>query len=394
MWTTFNSWQWDLAWDNPDVFCEFADLVCWLANAGVECLRLDAIAFLWKRLGTDCQNQPEVHAVIRALRAAARIAAPALVFKAEAIVAPAQLLPYLGVGPNTGKLSDLAYHNSLMVQIWSSLAARDARLATAALRRIPPKPPTTAWATYVRGHDDIGWAVDDADAAAVGWDGGSHRSFLSDFYSGRHEGSFARGLVFQENEATGDRRISGSAASLCGVGSADSPQELDLAVGRLLLAHTAVLAFGGVPVLWMGDELALPNDEHWADDPAHADDNRWVHRPRMPWDVAERRHEAGTLEHRVFATLHARAALRAGLPALHAAVEVEPLDAANPAVLAWARRAPSQELVALHNTSEHVQVWPRWAVPYAGPLRDVLAGEVLPDGDVVLEPYACRWLVL
>jgi amylosucrase len=393
VWTTFNSWQWDLAWDNPDVFCEFAEIVCYLANQGVECLRLDAIAFVWKRLGTDCQNQPEVHALTQAMRAVARIAAPALVFKAEAIVAPAQLVPYLGTGAHEGRVSDLAYHNSLMVQVWSSLATRDARLATTALRRFPPKPVTTAWATYVRGHDDIGWAIDDADAAAVGWDGESHRRFLSDFYSGSFPGSFARGLVFQENSSTGDRRISGSAASLCGVESASSPEEHELAVRRLLLAHTVVLGFGGVPVVWMGDELALRNDPHWAHDPAHADDNRWVHRPPMDWDAAERRRQEGTVEHRVWHALRERAAVRAGLPALHAAIEAEPLDAVNSAVLGWVRRAPGQVLVALHNTSEHLQVWPRSALPLAGELHDVLADEPLPHGDVALAPYACRWLV-
>ena len=394
VWTTFNTWQWDLAWDNPDVFCEFAEIVCFLANQGVECLRLDAIAFLWKRLGTDCQNAPEVHAVTQALRAVARIAAPALVFKAEAIVGPAQLVPYLGAGAHTGKVSDLAYHNSLMVQLWSSLAARDARLATAALRRFPRKPSTTAWATYVRGHDDIGWAVDDADAREVGWDGWSHRAFLSDFYSGGFAGSFARGLVFQENAATGDRRISGSAASLAGLEAAATPQERELAVRRLLLAHTAVMGFGGVPVVWMGDELALTNDHDWASDPAHADDNRWVHRPRMPWDVAERRHEPGTVEHAVWTGLRERARVRASLPALHAAVEADLLDATNPAVLAWVRRSPEQDLVALHNTTEHRQVWPREAVPLDGPARDVLSGDVFLEGsDVVLEPYAVRWLV-
>ena len=394
VWTTFNAWQWDLAWDNPDVFCEFAEIVCFLANQGVECLRLDAIAFLWKRMGTDCQNQPEVHAVTRALRAVARIAAPALVFKAEAIVGPPQLVPYLGVGRHAGKVSDLAYHNSLMVQVWSSLAARDGRLATAALRRFPAKPSTTAWATYVRGHDDIGWAVDDADAAAVGWDGASHRAFLSDFYSGRFEGSFARGLVFQENEATGDRRISGSAASLAGLEAARTPDERAVAVRRLLLAHTVVLGFGGVPVLWSGDELATPNDPAWADDPAHADDNRWVHRPRLDWAAAERRHVGGTVEHEVWTELQARARVRAGLPALHAAVEPELLDAVNGAVLAWVRRAPEQTLVALHNMSESWQIWPRAAVPLPDPLCDALSGEELAEGDLVLAPYACRWLVL
>ncbi len=393
VWTTFNSWQWDLAWHNPDVFAEFAEIICFLGNQGVECLRLDAIAFLWKRLGTDCQNQPEVHAVTRALRAVARIAAPALVFKAEAIVGPPQLVPYLGVGRHAGRVSDLAYHNSLMVQVWSSLAARDGRLATAALRRFPPKPATTAWVTYVRGHDDIGWAVDDADAAAVGWDGSSHRAFLSDFYSGRFDGSFARGLVFQENEATGDRRISGSAASLAGLDAARTPDERAVAVRRLLLAHTVVLGFGGIPVVWSGDELATLNDPGWDDDPAHADDNRWVHRPRLDWDAAQRRHVPGTVEHEVWDGLRARARVRASLPALHAAVEPELLDAVNGAVLGWVRRAPEQTLVALHNMSESWQIWPRGAVPLPDPLHDALSGDVLAEGDLVLAPYACRWLV-
>jgi len=247
VWTTFNDYQWDLNWSNPDVVCEFADITLFLANRGVDCLRLDAIAFLWKRLGTDSQNQPEVHGLTRALRAVARIAAPSLVFKAEAIVGPQQVVAYLGTGTHAGKVSDLAYHNSLMVQLWSALATRDARMLVRALERFPAKPTTTAWATYVRCHDDIGWAVDDRDAAAVGWDGPAHRSFLSDFYAGLHPGSFARGVVFQANPETGDRRISGTAASLAGVEQAladADPEALTLALDRLTCVHALALGFG------------------------------------------------------------------------------------------------------------------------------------------------------
>ena len=189
-----------------------------------------------------------MHAITQALRAVARIAAPVLVFKAEAIVAPDQLLAYLGSGTHAGKVSDLAYHNSLMVQIWSALAARDGRLMVRALRRFPPKPTTAAWATYLRCHDDIGWAVDDLDAAELGWSGFAHRAFLSDFYAGEAPGSFARGAVFQHNPDTGDRRISGSAASLAGVEAAlahGDADELDLALDRLACAHAIVFGFGG-----------------------------------------------------------------------------------------------------------------------------------------------------
>jgi amylosucrase len=329
VWTTFNAWQWDLNWHEPAVFLEFVELIVFFANAGIEVLRLDAIAFLWKRMGTDCQNQPEVHALTQALRAVARCVAPKLLFKAEAIVGPQQLVPYLGAGVHAGKVSDLAYHNSLMVQVWSSLAARDARLMTAALRRFPDKPRSTSWATYLRGHDDIGWAVDDADAEAVGWGGGPHRAFLSDWYSGEFPGSDARGLVFQQNLDTGDRRISGTAASLAGLEVAlerGDDDAVDLALRRLLVAHQVVMAFGGVPLIWMGDELALRNDGGWADDPEHADDNRWVHRARMPWDVAERRHVPGTVEHRMWHGLRDAVQARGRLPAMHAAVEPELLD--------------------------------------------------------------------
>ena len=393
VWTTFNTWQWDLNWHEPDVFCEFAELVCFLANTGAECLRLDAIAFLWKRLGTDCQNQPEVHALTSALRAVARIAAPATVFKAEAIVGPDALVEYLGTGRHSGRVSDLAYHNSLMVQVWSSLAAGDARLITTALRRFPDKPATTAWATYLRCHDDIGWAIDDRDAEAVGWSGAGHRRFLSDWYSGAFPGSDAQGLVFQENPATGDRRISGSAASLAGLGTAlesGDGEAVDLAVRRLLLAHLVVLGFGGLPLLWMGDELALLNDQTWADEPFQADDNRWVHRPRMPWAVAERRHVEGTLEHRVWSGLRHAQQVRALLPAMHAAVPTRLLDPVNPGVVAWERRAPDQVLVALHNTTREPALWPREAVPLPGPLHDALSGG---SPGLVLPPYACLWLV-
>ncbi|HWS58341.1 MAG TPA: alpha-amylase family glycosyl hydrolase, partial [Actinotalea sp.] len=182
VWTTFNSWQWDVNWTNPEVFHEYAEIVLFLAAAGVEVLRFDAIAFMWKTLGTSCQNQPQVHAITQALRALVRVAAPGVIFKAEAIVAPSDLVQYLGQGTHHGKVSDLAYHNSLMVQVWSMLAAKDARLGVRALQQIPPAPRTTAWITYVRCHDDIGWAIDDGDAAAVGLNGHHHRAFLSDYY--------------------------------------------------------------------------------------------------------------------------------------------------------------------------------------------------------------------
>ncbi len=400
VWTTFNTWQWDLDWSNPDVFCEFVEIVLFLANQGVDCLRLDAIAFLWKRVGTSCQNQPEVHAITEALRAAARIAAPSLIFKAEAIVGPSQVVDYLGTGRREGRVSDLAYHNSLMVQVWSALAARDCRLLVRALHQFPPKPTTAAWATYLRCHDDIGWAIDDDDAAAVGWNGWAHRSFLSDFYSGRADASFARGEVFQENLQTGDRRISGTAASLAGLEQAvasDDRAAIDEAVARLLCAHALIFGFGGPPLVYMGDELGLRNDRSFVDDAEHADDNRWLHRPKMPWSLAEQRHRPDTVEGRMFAGLQHLAQTRGRLASLHAAVETAVHETGNASVLLAVRRHAAETLVQIYNFSEREQRVAASVVTshgLTGAARDELGGGTvdLGAGELMLPPYAAWWL--
>jgi amylosucrase len=397
VWTTFNTWQWDLNWHNPEVFYEFTDLILWLANLGVECLRLDAIAFIFKRMGTNCQNQPEVHAITQALRTVARIAAPALIFKAEAIVGPADLAPYLGVGKHAGKVSDLAYQNSLMVQIWSALAAKDTRLFCAAMNRFPAKPPTTVWGTYLRCHDDIGWAIDDGDAASVGLNGYEHRRFLADYYAGLYPMSDARGLVFQENLLTGDRRISGTAASLAGIEAAlisGDDIHLDLAIRRYVLAHCLVLGFGGLPLIYMGDEVGLRNYYDFVEEPDHADDNRWVHRPPMPWDLVDRRHIEGTVEYRIWHRLRHLITVRSSLPSLDASVESEILDPVNPAVLVFLRRFSSQTMVGVYNMTTESQKLPRWVIPLGNWAWDALTEETpLTDGPLTLDGYQVRWLV-
>jgi amylosucrase len=401
VWTTFHEFQWDLNWANPAVFRAMLGVLLSLANRGVDVVRLDAAPFLWKRLGTDGQNQPEAHRILQALRALTRVAAPGLVLKAEAIVGPDQLVPYLGGHEPYRPECDLAYDNQLMVMLWSSLATRDARLAAHALGRRAPKPAMTGWVTYVRCHDDIGWAISDEDGRAVGLDPFTHRRFLADFFAGRHPGSFSSGQDFQFNPVTGDARTSGATASLAGLDTAltgGTPSEVAAALDRVVLLYAVAYSFGGIPLVYMGDEIALRNDDGWDADPAHADDNRWLHRPRMDWAAADRGTDTGTVEGHVFGALSALGAARRSTESLRSDADTEILEVDNPHVLAFRRKHPrATPVLVLANFSDHAETVGVHVLHLAGlvdtRLAEPMAGRLaLEQGRLRLEPWGFAWV--
>ena len=400
VWTTFNEHQWDLNWANPQVFLEIADIMLHLANRGVDVLRLDAVAFMWKRMGTRCQSEPEVHMLLQALRAVCRIACPAVLHLEEAIVAPAEMLPYLGRGRHDGKEGNLAYHNSLMVQFWSALATRDTRLMTHVMgTHFPDRLTNATYATYIRCHDDIGWAVTDEDAGALHLSGPGHRAFLSDFYDGTFPGSFARGTLFQENPATGDKRISGSFASLAGLEKATAEgnmAEAELATQRILMGHALIAAWGGIPLIYMGDELAALNDYSYRDVPEHAHDSRWIHRPRMDWTAAATRHDGLTHASRVWLGVRHILSRRRATPALHAAHPIRVVACESPQVMVFRRDAPTGTLLCLFNFAESwAHVPEHWArAQGATRMHDELSDHPVEThhGSIALPPYARVWL--
>ena len=405
VWTTFHPWQWDLDWSNPEVFAAMLEVVLHLADLGVDAIRLDAVPFLWKREGTDCQNLPEAHLIVQALRGLLAIAAPAVILKGEAIVAPHDLVPYQGVPtPGVGDLTatecDLLYHNQLMVQGWSSLAAQDGRLATLALAAMPETPDHAHWVTYVRCHDDIGWAIDDGVAAERGWSGPGHRRFLSAFYAGELDYSSAEGVHFQEDFVSGDRRTSGGTAALSGLTAArraDDPEAIADALDRIVLLHALAASYGGIPVIWMGDEIGLDDDVDFADDPDHAADNRWRHRPRMDWERAARRDDPRTVEGRLYARLADVLARRRALLALSGGGRVEVRQHDEDQVLAFVRDHPRHGRVAcLASFAREPRTVDAAATGIAalGEPVDVLDGtpvEVV-DGRVAVGPIRMRWV--
>jgi amylosucrase len=400
VWTTFNEHQWDLNWSNPQVFLEITDIMLFLANQGVEVVRLDAVAFMWKRMGTRCQSEPEVHELLHALRAASRIAAAALIHKEEAIVSPKEVIPYLGAGRHAGREGNLAYHNSLMVQFWSALATRSTRLMTHVMRsHFPQKFENATWGTYLRCHDDIGWAITDEDAGAVGLSGFAHRSYLADFYEGGFPGSFARGGLFQANPLTGDKRSNGSTASLCGLEAALEAGDdagARRAIQRIFMGHALISSFGGIPLIYMGDELGLTNDLSYRNHPDMAHDSRWMHRPAMNWDRAERRRDPLTVEGEVFAGIRRILARRKQTPHLHAASPTEVIDAGVDGVFAFLRKSPLGPLLCLFNFTDSWLGVPRYLALAHGVsgFHDHLSdAAVTTPGDVIaLPPSARAWI--
>lgn len=344
VWATFHTFQWDLNYANPAVLAAMVGEMLFLANQGVDILRMDAVAFIWKRLGTACENLPEAHVLIQLFTAALRVAAPAVMFKSEAIVHPDQVVEYISVDK-----CRISYNPLQMALIWNSLATRDGRMLQQALDRRHTLPAGTAWVNYVRSHDDIGWTFADEDAAELGIDGFDHRRFLNSFFVNRFAGSFARGIPFQDNPKTGDCRISGTTASLAGVEAGDPG-----AIDRILLAHSIVLSTGGIPLIYLGDEVGQLNDPRWADDPAQADDSRWAHRPHYPAALYAQRTDPTTTAGRLYAGLQHLITVRRATPEF-AGNSLIGFDAKNPHIIGYQRPGPRGPVVCFVNVADDPQ---------------------------------------
>ena len=400
VWTTFNDFQWDLDYGNPDVFVQMFREMLVQANVGADVLRLDAVPFLWKELGTDCRNRPECHWILRAYRALMRMAAPGVLFKAEAITAPSEIVRYLGTGGYEGRECDVAYNAARMSHLWHALASENTQLLRTALANLPDAPASATWLNYVRSHDDIGWGLDDADVRAVGQDPRDTRRFCADYYAGRPPDSDAEGYHFQVDPATGEARTSGTTAALTGLQRArveGDAEDVDRALRRTLLLYGVVFAGRGMPLLYSGDEIGQLNDYSYLTDDEKAHDNRWVHRPPMDWERAALRHESGRVEQRLFDGLRRMARARASLDALHAGGRERILPVANDRTLLFERSRGEDRLLVAANFSGVGQAVPldelgsAWrGASFVDALHDRPAH--FPSGRLLLPPYGVRWL--
>ena len=353
VWTTFHSYQWDLNYANPVVFNSMIGEMLFLANAGVEVMRLDAVAFVWKQMGTSCENLPEAHTLIKAFNVVKRIAAPSLVFKSEAIVHPDEVLKY--IAPDECEIS---YNPLVMALLWESLATRKTQLLRLALSERYEINERCSWVNYVRSHDDIGWTFSDEDASRLGINGFDHRKFLNDFYTGIFPGSFARGLPFQSNPKTNDMRISGTTASLAGLEKAleeETSIEVDMAVRRILLIYGVVMALDGIPLIYLGDEVGILNDYSYRKDSVKFADSRWVHRSERDIVQVEKRKRKGTIENQIYLGIKKAINIRETNDVLSNG-DLEVMDLGNEHVLGFVRYNSTKRVIVLANFSESEQL--------------------------------------
>lgn len=359
--TVFNSYQWDLNYKNPEVFIEMLDVILFWANQGVDILRLDAVAFLWKKIGSTCQNEREAHLILQLLKDCCQVTAPGVLFIAEAIVAPVEVIKYFGEDAVIAKECEIAYNATLMALLWDAVATKRTTLLCQGIKSLPVKLDRATWLNYVRCHDDIGLGFDDRDIQLAGYDAKSHRRFLLDYYTGKFEGSHARGLPFGHNVKTGDARISGSLASLAGLQYGLENNDEDAiahALKSILLMHSIIMSFGGIPLIYYGDEIGTLNDFSYEQDPHKAGDSRWVHRPTIDWSKAERRNVHGTVEYEIFDALKRMISLRKEIEVFGDFNNRELIDVENPHIFAFVRYSlekPAHQVMVVNNFSDKPQ---------------------------------------
>ena len=358
--TVFNSYQWDLNYTNPEVFLEMLINLAKLADMGVDVVRFDALAFLWKKIGSISQNLPEAHALVSLFRMCLQVVAPGVILLAEAIVAPTDIVKYFGQGQTLGNECEVAYNASLMALLWNSIATKKTNLLYKSLAHVPEKPKDCTWINYIRCHDDIGLGYENQLIWELGWSPELHRKFLLDYYCQKLDWSPAMGLLFMYNPKTGDGRITGSAASLLGLekGILLKDKELiDQSIAKIIMLHGITFAFGGIPLIYAGDEIGTLNDYSFRNDDAKKGDSRWVNRPQQDWETISRIGKEPSPQSRIFHALQKLIQIRKENPLFADNNNLELYHTGNDHILAFGRSNESKQgLLVLCNFDEKPQV--------------------------------------
>lgn len=389
--TTFYPYQWDLNYRNPRVFNEMVYNFLFLANKGIDVMRIDAVPYIWKELGTNCRNLPQVHSIVRMMRMICEIVCPGVLLLGEVVMEPEKVVPYFGTVEKPE--CHMLYNVTTMASTWHTVATGDTRLLKLQMDIVSGLPKEYVFLNYLRCHDDIGWGLDYGFLKQFGMNEVSHKKYLNDFLTGAFPEAFGRGELYNSDPTSGDARLCGTTASLCGIEKAAyerNDEALAQAVRLDLMLHAYMLTQSGIPVIYSGDEIGQENDYTYHEEPDRWGDSRYLHRGRFRWDLEAKRSETGTVQEKLFNGIGKLEKIRKGSPVFHTDAQVHTIDTRDDAVLGIVRENAGQKLTALFNFSAYEKtVYLEEGTGYT----DLISGKKTKGSEVHVEGYGACWLV-
>lgn len=388
--TTFYPYQWDLNYRNPRVFNEMMYNFLFLANQGMDIIRIDAVPYIWKELGTSCRNLKEVHTIVRMMRMIAEIVCPSVILLGEVVMEPEKVVPYFGTVEKPE--CHMLYNVTTMATTWNSIATRDIRLLKKQMDIVSRLPKQYTFLNYLRCHDDIGWGLDFDTMKQWGMEEPSHKRYLNDYFTGKIAGSISRGELYNDDPVTQDARFCGTTASMCGIEAAGfegNAEKMQAAIQEDLMLHAYMLTQSGIPMLYSGDELGQVNDYSYKDDAEKASDSRYLHRGAFLWELADKRKDLSTVQGQLFQMLNRLEQIRRQENVFSQEAEVYTYDVHNDSILGILREYKGERFIALFNFSESEQT--AW-MQEEGSFRNLVNGEIVEVKDPVLKGYEFVWM--
>ena len=388
--TTFYPYQWDLNYRNPRVFNEMMYNFLFLANQGMDIIRIDAVPYIWKELGTSCRNLKEVHTIVRMMRMIAEIVCPSVILLGEVVMEPEKVVPYFGTVEKPE--CHMLYNVTTMATTWNSIATRDIRLLKKQMDIVSRLPKQYTFLNYLRCHDDIGWGLDFDTMKQWGMEEPSHKRYLNDYFTGKIAGSISRGELYNDDPVTQDARFCGTTASMCGIEAAGfegNAEKMQTAIQEDLMLHAYMLTQSGIPMLYSGDELGQVNDYSYKDDAEKVSDSRYLHRGAFLWELADKRKDLSTVQGQLFQMLNRLEQIRRQENVFSQEAEVYTYDVHNDSILGILREYKGERFIALFNFSEREQT--AW-MQEEGIFRDLINGEITEIKDLVLKGYDFVWV--
>ena len=388
--TTFYPYQWDLNYRNPRVFNEMMYNFLFLANQGMDIIRIDAVPYIWKELGTSCRNLKEVHTIVRMMRMIAEIVCPSVILLGEVVMEPEKVVPYFGTVEKPE--CHMLYNVTTMATTWNSIATRDIRLLKKQMDIVSRLPKQYTFLNYLRCHDDIGWGLDFDTMKQWGMEEPSHKRYLNDYFTGKIANSISRGELYNDDPVTQDARFCGTTASMCGIEAAGfegNAEKMQTAIQEDLMLHAYMLTQSGIPMLYSGDELGQVNDYSYKDDAEKASDSRYLHRGAFLWELADKRKDLSTVQGQLFQMLNRLEQIRRQENVFSQEAEVYTYDVHNDSILGILREYKGERFIALFNFSESEQT--AW-MQEEGIFRNLVNGEIVEVKDPVLKGYEFVWM--